>query len=383
MNSSINNHVIDVSTRLRKFKEENFPPESSKQSIQRPLIEKLKFILCSVYDVLHIYIQFNIFPKSIKHTSIVYTAPNFCTHGKSGNSKDRITHGVCGDKVIYINYSKESLLRKIDGNRVINTGGVAKLLMLTIFRSKEKVIAASLAYRMVNDLYLKKLQGNDVYTLCHYDYNGWALIASRYRFSFKLIEVQHGSMINYPPYQKATKIPIPSAFYVKNTRTSEYLKVHFCKHNNADYFLLPLHARNSELIDSTRILYISSLECNGLHSVVVEFLKHFPPSETEIFIRLHPRERNKEGYFRNQLKQLGINGTFDQSDNWIDGNKVAKLFVITPWSSVVEEAIELDYPVIIIDPGGKKRFQHLIDDEKCFYAATPKEINKVVMAYHE
>ena len=59
--------------------------------------------------------------------------------------------------------------------------------------------------------------------------------------------------------------------------------------------------------------------------------------------------------------------------------------MITPWSSVVEEAYDNDIVTVIIDPFGKERFHDLIDNRLCYYSTdlnkTLKEIQKQFETY--
>ena len=116
------------------------------------------------------------------------------------------------------------------------------------------------------------------------------------------------------------------------------------------------------------VLYASTIEFNGLHPVFREFLSQNRDENLHVIVRLHPRERDKEDLFRELLSQYNVNYEFDQSKNWLEGNKIKNLIVISPWSSTIEDSCDNGFITIVIDPVGKERYAHLIDAERCFFS---------------
>ncbi|HAW08139.1 MAG TPA: hypothetical protein DCW42_03070, partial [Bacteroidetes bacterium] len=69
-----------------------------------------------------------------------------------------------------------------------------------------------------------------------------------------------------------------------------------------------------------------------------------------------------------QINKFHIKYTFDDSENWLVGNPIKNLIVISPWSSSIEDSYDNGFITIIIDPVGKERYKHLIDNKRCFYS---------------
>jgi hypothetical protein len=60
---------------------------------------------------------------------------------------------------------------------------------------------------------------------------------------------------------------------------------------------------------------------------------------------------------------------------WYD-NLPENTYVISPLSSVIEEAIELGLKAVVIDETGFKRYKPIIDNVKCFYTNNLEEFFK-------
>ena len=58
-------------------------------------------------------------------------------------------------------------------------------------------------------------------------------------------------------------------------------------------------------------------------------------------------------------------------------NTIQNLIVVSPWSSMIEEAIDNGYKAIIIDEMEKKRFSNYIDNVQCFYT---NDINEILLS---
>jgi hypothetical protein len=103
------------------------------------------------------------------------------------------------------------------------------------------------------------------------------------------------------------------------------------------------------------ILYCSSIEVNGIHPVLYNFLQNH--NLFKLRIRMHPRETSKK-IFSDQLNSVNINYDFDEFNDWKDNLNNYNLTVVTPWSSIAEESTDLSIKTIIIDKIGRDRFKH-------------------------
>ena len=328
----------------------------------------LKVIAVSIKDFFYLKFLLLFFPSFFTNKHIVYTAKNFCSVDEKGNLEDRILKPIMKDNIIFINYGKEYLIKKINGESVFNIGGIVKVKSFFIRRKFSNRMRIFKAYQNINNKILKNLNNNFVYTLCFYDLNGFSLSFSMYRNKITLVEVQHGSVINYPPYREPSPIKIADIFYVKNEATKLYIKNNLSKNFPANYKLIPYPKSNLAYKEGIHILYASTVEFNGFHPVFIKFLESNKLNNITVRVRLHPRERNNEPVFKSVLEQHNIEFEFDESKNWIESNTIKNLIVISPWSSVIEDSFDNDYQTIIIDEVGKKRFNHLIDNKKCYFS---------------
>ena len=337
------------------------------ESVLRIFSKRAKFLFLSMWDYVLLKFLLQVSVKSISDKRIVFTAKSFCTV-KEGALEDRIVKPLFTENILFINQSKEYSLKRINGQRVYNLGGIVKLVSLIAYKGDSQLMRTFRAYRAVNDSILKYLNDIELYMLCFYDLNSFALIFSKFRMNIKLVEVQHGSIINYPPYAKPAPIRIADIFYVKNKQTIEYLKTHLNSNFSAEYRLMPYPKRSSEFVPGLHLLYASTLEFNGIHSVLLNFLMQNSFSDLHLIIRLHPRERDKESIFAKQLVGLNVNFEFDHSKDWLEDNTISNLIVISPWSSTLEDAYDNGFVAITIDEVGKERFNHYIDNARFFYS---------------
>ena len=304
-----------------------------------------------------------------KNKSFVYTAYNFCDV-KEGMLKDRVHKPLQLKNYVYINSSKEIYISKIDGKRVYNLGGLVKLLAFFMNYGSKKM-NYFMAYQYVNDSLFWHAKQRKIYFMWFYDLNNLAISFSKYRYRLNINEIQHGSMINYPPYMHAAPIQLVDTFYVKNVQTIAFLENQFCKNFTCSFKLIPYPAKNVKPKEGIHILYASTIEFNGLHPVFISFLQHNNLKNVHIQVRLHPRERNpkKIQLFENQFKELDVNFKFNDSENWLIDNKIENLLVISPWSSTIEDAVDNGYKTVIIDPVGDKRFHYLFDNKRCIFTS--------------
>lgn len=362
-------YYTTIIQQLADFKKtvHNLPPAVKKKN--SPL-HNIFLMVYALVDFLLLLIRLT----TSHHSVLIYTAPGYCSQ-KDGKTTDRILGNLHLENRIYINQSKEARLESIDSYKVYNIGGLVKLLSFFV-RTPKPSLKNLKAYCLINNFILKRFRGNQVYLICYYDANGISVVFSKYRHKINLIEVQHGNIINYPPYSYPSTIKIADTFYVKNQGTINYLKEHLNKNfKDIEYSILPYPKRETEFKEGTHILYASTVEFNGIHPLFMEYLKQLTQTDqVTVYVRLHPREKNKKKLFENQLKNIKSNIIFDESKNWLESNTVKNLIVVSPWSSVIEDAADNGYRAIIIDVVGKERFNYLIDNKNVIFADNLEKI---------
>jgi hypothetical protein len=368
-NKEIENYILRIQDDELKFKNQKI---SIKKNVSRKtqISHDLKLIVYIGFSIFDFFsLQFGIFINihNFKRKKIVFTANNFCTEHE-GKLEDRIVKPLFTENILFINQSKEIRIKKINGQKVYNLGGLVKFISYLFFRKDSSLMRIFKAYTVINDSIISNLNGTEVYMLWFYDLNSLSLVFSKYRENIKLVEVQHGSIINYPPYAKPAPVKIADLFYVKNQPTIEYLKTHLCLNHPSEYRIIPYPKGDRIFVPGIHILYASTVEFNGLHPVMKKFLSEKNRPDIHLIVRLHPRERDKENLFKEQLDGFNIKYEFDHSKNWLEGNKIENLIVVSPWSSSIEDSFDNGYITIIIDPVGKKRFEHIIDEKRCFYS---------------
>lgn len=335
------------------------------------------FFLC-LFDFIGLYYKIRFNTDFLKNKKIVYTARNFCTVS-DGKYEDRIVRPLFTENIVFINQSKEYALKKINDQKVYNLGGVVKFLS-RFYIKQSRLMKFFNAYSFVNNIVLRSLTNKqEVYMLWFYDLNCLSLVFSKHKNNVTLIEVQHGSIVNYPPYSKPAPVKIADIFYVKNEPTAQYLKDHLCLGYSSEYRLIPYPKGNRKYMPGIHLLYASTIEFNGLHPVFKDFLSKANFENMHVKIRLHPRERDKETVFDAQLKETGVKYEFDRSKNWLEAAEAENMIVISPWSSTLEDAYDNGFIAITIDPVGKERYAHLIDEEKFFYSENLVDKIKVIL----
>lgn len=338
--------------------------------------KKAIFIFHCLLDFfcLHFYLNF----KKYKSKKIIYTAYNFCNM-VNGELEDRIVKPLFTDNILFINQSKEIYLKKINNQKVYNIGGITKILKF-LYSSENVKMKYFKSYQLINDSIFSRFLKKDIYLLWFYDLNSLSIIFSKHRQKLHLIEVQHGSIINYPPYKKPAPVKIIDTFYVKNQLTIDYLKNHLCKNFECNYNLIPYPENTKVFKEGIHILYASTVDFNGLHPVFIRFLESKKKENLNLQLRLHPRERtpDKKLMFEKKMLELNVKYTFDENENWLESNIIKNLIVISPWSSTIEDAFDNNYKTIIIDPIGKERFKHIIDNVNCFYSDDIEKTIKLI-----
>lgn len=332
----------------------------------KKFINLIKLVIVSIFDFSILLIKTCFLKNSIKNKKIVFTAKNFCNL-KNGKLVDRVVKPLFSEDIIFINSSKEYVLGSINNQKVYNIGGITKVLFYFL-RGSDINLKYFRAYSIVNNCILRNLEDQYLYILWFYNLSSLSIIFSKYRKNFILCEVQHGSIINYPPYSKPSPVKIADIFYVKNEKTIDYLRKYLNKDFECEYRLIPYPKIERKSIPGIHILYASTVEFNGIHPVFQNFLESIKNKDINIIMRLHPREKDKKNFFKEQINKFHIKYTFDDSENWLVGNPIKNLIVISPWSSSIEDSYDNGFITIIIDPVGKERYKHLIDNKRCFYS---------------
>src|SRR5690606_7854010 len=189
-----------------------------------------------------------------KKFNFIYTGEGLC-HKVEGKYRDRILENIVRENVIYINRGRDTIINSVNDIRAYNIGGLVKLLSIGFSLSYKKPLNTYYAYKMVNDIILRFANNSNVYSLLYYNLNGLSLVFSKHRNNFELVEVQHGSIINFPTYSQPSEFKIADTFYVKNQGTINYLKERLNKNfKDIEYRILPYPKRETEFKEGTHIL---------------------------------------------------------------------------------------------------------------------------------
>lgn len=352
------------------FEENSSFTKSLIQSNKTKQIEKGKDVLGKtkivVFSLLDLFILCAKFFRI--HTKLIFIAPNQIQYEiflKDVDLKD----------AIIINYHHTKLIRKIHKQKVYNLGIILGLI-LRIFNSTKSAIKLLNISNFFYVCFLKMFKIKQVYTPCYYDYVAFSLIMEKNR-TFSIIEVQHGTINNFFPYTRPTSFKLVDEIWVNNLRTKKYLENNLYKDVQVIINLKQIERKLQVKYNFTEtiLLYCSSIEINGLHPVILDYLTTAKAtSNTKLLVRLHPREKMNVELFRSQLTNSKIAYSFDDSADWTLYAESANLIVISPWSSVIEDAYELGIKSIVIDDFGKKRFQDIIDNKLCFFTNDLKSI---------
>jgi hypothetical protein len=372
------NQLIEDETNFKNqsILEKSNPKRTTISYSIKKFINFITLLIVSIFDFTILLIKICFLKNSIKNKKIVFTAKNFCNL-KNGKLVDRVVKPLFSEDIIFINSSKEYILGNINNQKVYNIGGITKVLFYFL-KGSDNNLKYFRAYSIVNNCILRNLKEQYLYILWFYNLSSLSIIFSKYRKNFILCEVQHGSIINYPPYSKPSPIKIADIFYVKNEKTIDYLKEHLNKNYDCEYRLVPYPMIDRKFVPGIHLLYASTVEFNGIHPVFLDFLSRANFENLNVIIRLHPREKEKKFFFRSQIEPFNVNFEFDESENWLIGNPIKNLIVISPWSSSIEDSYDNEFITIIIDPVGRQRYEHLIDNNLCFYS---DDIFKTLVEY--
>lgn len=352
----------------KTFRNQNLPDISgTKGSKSYRILEQLSLSMLSIVDSIHLILLLKLRKHTVKSKRIVYTGQGSCFE-VNGKLEDRIVKPLFSDNILFINSQKGIRIKMVNNQKVFNLGSLVKVMSNLFFRNLSYKMRVYKAYSTVNDILLKHLNGNEVYVICLWEMNTLSIVFSKYRSKIKLIKVQHGSMINYPPYLKPSPAKVADLIYVRNKPTIDFLKNHLCALYPTEYKLIPYPDKNRVYVPGVHIFYASTIEINGLHPVFLDFLVKNTDPSLHVILRLHPRERMREKEFAAGLVNCQGKFEFDNSKNWLEGNNISNLIVVSPWSSTLEEAFDNGLIAITIDPVGKSRFSHYIDSKTFFYS---------------
>ncbi len=356
-------------TNLREYHKNNFNSVGVKKSI----VEKAKTVFQSMLDLLNLIA----ICEKTKYSTIVFIGPNLLNYEDFLN-KHRLKN------CLFINYHNTKNMGALPCGRVFNLG-----ILVGIFNRlsnrKRNYLKSIEIYNWCYNFIIKIFAIKDIYIPCFYDQMGMSLILDKNRSRFHIIEVQHGGICNFFPYTLPVSFKISDKIFVNNTRTEKYLREHLYKNVGVEIVQKEIMHKEEKIKISSQLilLYCSSIEVNGIHNVMMSFLEsNLEIKSFKLLVRLHPREMDKEDFFRDSLNKLNQEFEFDNSKNWMADRNTENLIVITPWSSVVEEAYDNNILSIIIDPYGKERYYDIIDNKLCYYSDDLKKtIKKIINQY--
>lgn len=258
---------------------------------------------------------------------------------------------------------------------------IAKIFQLTKFRKPQPIfIHESYIFKKIfkffkfldSNIYYSNLKQPAIAGLCALPFNR----------RNKIIEIQHGSVISSTEYETLFILDYIDIFYIDNKLTLNYL---LSKKNSLTYKnKIHLKKQNINLDISTmennilKIIYCSSVELNGFDEAFKDFLTQgFNKKKYDIYLKLHPREVSKDN-FSNFLNNKGIKYKIVDNNEFHDLLKYKKIIIITPWSGIIEDIINLKIPAIISHPHGKERFSNLIDQEFAFFPTSLSEMLSIM-----
>ena len=344
---------------------DNIKTQSRKKIL---LFQKCHYLIINIIDCLCFISILKFCPKLVKKKKIVYTQSAFCSF-IDGKWHDRVTTPLFNEDIIYLNYSREKRIKKIGHNKVYNIGGIVSLLLF-LKQHETKQIRLFYAYSRLNDFIIKLVPFDKcLYIPCYYDLNGLSLIFSKYRSEVKIAEIQHGSMINFGPYNFVSQYKLADIMFVRNESTIRFLNNRVNINFSVVYELIPIPKVRFSFNKNITLIYASTIEIGCIHPVLINFLRDNQFQDFNLLIRLHPRERHKLHIFEDQLNKINIKFKFDESINWLNNEIGHNTILISPWSSIIEEAIDIGISSIIIDPKGEERYRELIDNKICYYTS--------------
>jgi len=363
MNEEEINFINKLHNSMDSYKPRNL--EIRANGIKAPLTARIKILILGVMDLVSLIWRLRNIGK--KRENIYYTHSSFF---KSINKHFEDT--LYGDLLkqensVFISYDRYNYYKKVSNIRVFNLGIVIRILqkLKIIKRTTEQLNTDN--WLFINEIVCKHLKNNDIYIPAYSNELGFSLVFNKYRKRYKLIEIQHGSVINYPPYSVIADLPLVDVFYYRNESSKLFLERNLFA--RIPVVLKPLKKDSINLQPSTtllEILYISSYEFDTIHPVFEKFLRR-SPKNCHIRIRLHPRQSSIESFFTSTLREMNCNFVIDRSKAWFT-DITENTIVISPLSSVIEEAVDNKLLTVIIDETGASRYNYLIDNKHCYYS---------------
>jgi hypothetical protein len=273
------------------------------------------------------------------------------------------------ENALLVSYHPTKRVSRVNGKRVYNIGILIGAISRLLGKKgvEDLVSISDMVYRPI----YRPLRGKTVYIPCFHDFNGYVLMFNVHRRKYRLVEVQHGGICNYFPFREPVSFPLVDKIYVNNLRTKRYLLEHLYRDVDVEISLKDRDAAVSERIDNDKpiVLYCSTIELRGIHPVMLEFLRHDRYVDNyELVVRLHPREKGRKDAFVEQLSETKVHYRFDDSADWLIGNNYSRMIVISPWSSVLEQAYDNGIAAIVVDGLGRERFAEIIDGQILHYS---------------
>ena len=342
-----------------------FGIDNNRKSLDKIKIRKVLCFLKATFDFGMLLFRL----RTNKNLSLFYTHSSFTKrHGKVHT--DVLYNGLLySNNIVFITYDRFENLDELSGIKVVNLGLIVRLIELINFRQSKLRLQRTLGvWLFLNGVICKRLNGNNVFIPSYSNDLGLSLVFNRYRKNFKLIEVQHTSVINYPPYSIVANVKLVDAFYYRDKNSLDFVKKNIFRNFPVDYHRIEANEKVvlQDNVHRNEILYISSFEYSDVHPTFISYLSQFP-NDYYIKVRLHPRQLQSKVNFVRTLAQLGCNFEFQESKDWFED--IGKnCIVVSILSSIVEESVGVGLKTIIVDELGAKRFDYLIDNKLCFFS---------------
>jgi hypothetical protein len=334
-------------------------------------LKKMGLFFLSFLD----FILLNIKYVSNNKNNFIFLTPNLINYEKYFLSQPFNKNNI------FINYHSTKYLAFIEKNKIYNIG----ILFYVITKFFNRNIKLSSKIKNYQKFYIPKIfkyKLENVYFPSYYDLLCMSFILYEKRH-YKIIEVQHGSIIDFFPYNQISSFKLVDKVIVNNSRTIEFLKQNLYKKIEVDFEIKKSDTFNKIRLKNSNfeILYCSSIETNGFHKNFKNYISK-GKNHLKLKIRVHPREKNKIPQFIHELKSYKNSIEIDYNINWIENIQNNSLIIVTPWSSIAEEAYDLNIYIIIIDEVGKKRYNSIIDNKFCYFSENIEETIKTIQNYH-
>ena len=253
------NLINEFITNLRESKTQGFNYDGIKKSI----IGKALTVFQSIKDILRLVVIVN----KNNYTTIAFIGPNLLNYEDFLN-KNEIKN------CLFINYHTTKNMDALPIGRIYNLGILVGIFNRLV-NGKRDYLKSVEIYNSYYNLFFNIFPVKYVYIPCFYDQMGLSLIFDKNRVRFQIIEVQHGGICNFFPYSLPASFKVSDKIYVNNTRTEEYLRLHLYKNIDVEIVQKENRIKKENLTISSELLllYCSSIEVNGIHDVMLCFLK--------------------------------------------------------------------------------------------------------------